>query len=384
MKQNNRKFKTSLLLISLFLLTSVIFFTGCMSRGATAAGWAGGVVQDNTLYVGSMTGNLVTVNLDDGSIVQSLPLESTQASTGFLSCGQAATRMVIYGSPVIADGLVVIGGNGATSKIYAFTTEEIRYEPRWVYPRDESISGALIGSVLYDNGKLYFGTSGNKIFALDARDGFKEWEIEIDDMIWSTPAVSGDTLYIGSFNKKLIALNTIDGSLKWEFETEGAIVSTPVVDGNTVYIGSFDRNIYALNAATGTVKWQFKAGNWFWAKPAVYGDVIFASCLDGKMYVLERATGRKKAEYDLGSPISSSPVIIDDMLIVGTQEGKLHAISEDDNGRGVVAVLEKGEKIYADLIAGDGKIYVHSSLDKVYEIDAKTGAKRELVINPES
>ncbi len=384
MKNYFNKLKTPLLLSCLLLLVSTIFFTGCMSRGATSAGWAGGVVKDNILYVGSMKGNLVSVNLDNGSIVQSLPLESTQASTGFLSCGQAATRMVIYGSPVIADGLVVIGGNGANSKIYAYTTEEVRYEPRWVYPRDESVSGVLIGSVLYDNGKLYFGTSGNKIFALDARDGFKEWEAEISDMIWSTPAISGDTLYVGSFNKKLIALSTVDGSVKWEFETEGAIVSTPVVDGTTVYIGSFDRTIYALNAATGTVKWQFKAGNWFWARPAVYGNVVFAPCLDGKVYVLDKVTGTKKAEYDLGSPISSSPVVIDDMLIVGTQEGELHAINEDDNGRGVVAVLEKGEKIYADLVAGDGKVYVHSSLDKVYEIDAKTGSKRELVINPES
>jgi outer membrane protein assembly factor BamB len=384
-----KKLKNTMVLVSLtaVLLLGIVFAPGCMgSRGAVSAGWAGGIVNDDVLYLGSMKGNLVSIDLTDGSIIQSLPLEKAASSGGFLSCGQAASRVVIYSSPVIAGDLAVITGNGNGSKIYAFPTEEVREEPRWVYPRDtETVIGTIVGSVVYDGTKLFFGTASNRIFALDAKDGFKEWETEISDMIWSTPAVDDDTLYIGSFDKKLYAVNTADGSIKWEFETEGAIVAPAVVSGSTVFIGSFDRNLYALNAETGTLKWQYRADNWFWARPVLTGDTLYAPCLDGKVYALDIADGSLIQEYDYENPISSSPVLVNGLLISATQEGKIYSISVNDGtDRGVLAALDKTEKIYADLFAADGKVYVHSNADTVYEIDAENGAKREIIIEIES
>ncbi len=368
-------YKIALIVLALF--ASVIILSGCSAtRGAVARGWAGGIVEGGVLYTGSMEGNLVSVNTSDGRLISSIPLETQEPTTGFLSCARVSSAVAMYSSPTIAGDLVCVGGyNG---KVYAFGRDEMRQEPRWVYPRQDDVGGSIIGGILYNEGKLYFGSANNLVFSLDAADGYKEWEIELPDKIWSTPVISNNTLYIGCFDNKLYALDTADGSIRWEYETGGAIVSTPVVSGNTVYVSSFDRTLYALNAATGSLKWKYTADNWFWAKPVVYNGVIYAPCLDGKIYAIDTGTGNVKTEYNLESPVSSSPVLTNDVLIAATQDGVIYSIDTTGTGHEILAVLE--EQVFAPLIAGDGKVYIHTNLDTLHEVDAKTGAKREIDI----
>lgn len=376
-------YKIAFLVLVIFAV--VIALPGCTAtRGAVARGWAGGVVEDGVIYTVSMEGNLVTINTTDWRTLSLIPLETQAPASGFLSCAQVSSSVAVYSSPVIAEDLIYIGGyNG---KIYAFSSNEIRQEPRWVYPRqNDIIIGPIIGGITYNDGKLYFGTGYNKVFALNAADGFKEWEIELPDKVWSTPVILNDTLYIGCFDKKLYALDTADGSIKWEYETGGAIVSTPVVDGNTVYFSSFDRYLYALNAVTGSLKWQFQADNWFWAKPVLYDGTIYAPCLDGKIYVINTSNGQQMEGYDFENPISSSPVVVDDVFLVATQQDKkgeirnsvLHYINLDNGTQGELFTFGKDENVFAPLAAYNGQVYVQTNLDELHEIDAKTGAKRQ-------
>lgn len=375
-------YKIAILVIVLFAM--VIALPGCAAtRGAVARGWAGGVVTDGIIYTASMEGNLVTINATDWRTLNTTPLETQEPSSGFLSCAQVSSAVAIYSSPITADDLVYVGGyNG---KVYAFSRDEMRNEPRWVYPRQDTVGGPIIGGIIYNQGKLYFGSANNKVFALDAADGYKEWETDLPDNVWSTPVILNDTLYIGCFDKKFYALSITDGTIKWEYETEGAIVSTPVVDGNTVYFSSFDRYLYALNAATGSLKWKYQAENWFWATPILYDGTIYAPCLDGKVYLIDTNNGQKEDEYNFENPISSSPVIVDDVFLVATQQDKkgeirnsvLHYINVKDGSHGELFTFSKDENVFAPLVASNGKVYIQTSLNELHEIDAKTGAKRQ-------
>jgi len=371
-------FKVSLLL--LILLLGGLVFSGCRAGlGAVPRGWSGGIIADETLYLGSMKGELVALRTSDGSRLWAVHLEKPSEEGGGFGCAPASTAVAIYGSPAIAEGKGLIYVGGYNGKIYAFSQEGERDEPRWIYPRQGYIGGPIIGGIIVEQGKLYFGSANQKVYALDA-DGFKEWEFETGDKIWSTPVINGDALYIGSFDKKLYALKTADGSKKWEFETEGAIVSTPLVHDDTVYIGSFDRYLYAVDAADGSLKWKFLADNWFWAKLVVHNDVVYAACLDGKVYALDAEGGSKEQVkfFDLGSPVSSSPVLVDDLLIVATEEGVIYAIDTGTNEEKQLVSL--GEEVYASLAASQGKVYIHTARDAVYEVDARSGATREFNI----
>ena len=367
----NRVLLVKVLLFLVILLVCGVSVFGCIGRGSVPKGWSGGVVADDTLFLGSMEGKLVAVGISSHTRLWEVPLETAEQAAGVFGCAPASTTVAIYGSPVVMEELVYIGGyNG---KIYAFSVG--KDEPRWVYPREDNLQPIVGGAIVYQ-GKVYVGCSDGKIYALDAADGYKEWEFQTGDKIWSTPVIDGDTLYIGSFDKKLYALSVTDGSKKWEFETEGAIASTPLVYNSTVYIGSFDRHIYAVKATDGSLVWksEVKADNWFWTKPVICNNTIYAGNLDGKVYILNAETGDEVVDaIDLGSPISSSPVLVDDSVIIASEEGRVWTIDTSNNQESELKDL--GQKIYAPLYASDGVVYIHTSEGKLHALDAQSGSK---------
>ena len=368
-----------------------------MSRG-----WSGGVVADDVLFIGSMEGMLIALNVSDGSRQgDPVALEAEPPPSGGLvgclptTCAPAAsTAVALYSSPAVNGDLVYIGGYDGRIYAFVFDGDELRDEPDWIYPRQGNVGGPIVGGLVVHQDKVYFGTSNGKVYALDALDGFKEWVVEIGDTIWATPAIDGDTLFIGTFDKKLYALDTETGEEKWQqpFETEGAITSTPVVYDNKVYIGSFDRRLYAVDAITGEQIWRFpatdedepKPSNWFWAKALVSDDeiVVYAACLDGKVYALDAENGEKVIEFDLGSPVSSSPVLVGDLIIVATEDGVVYTL---DTGSNHVRELKKlGEKVYAPLFASEGTVYLHTIEDNLYELDVQSGQSRKFTLTTET
>ena len=357
-KRNRGLLGKALLLLAILFVVGVTV-SGCGIR-TQPRGWSGVTVADDALLVASVEGKLVAVNTSDGGRLWGASLGTSEVA--------------IYGTPVVEGDLVYVGGyNG---KVYLFSFGED--EPRRAYPFDRDLE-PIVGGIVVSQGKLYFGCSDGKVYALDAAEVYKEWEFQTGDKIWSTPATDGQTIYIGSFDKKLYALDAIDGSKKWEFEAGGALVSSPLVYGNTVYIGSFDRYLYAIDAGNGNLRWRsaIEAGKWFWAEPIAYNDVIYAPNLDGKVYILDAESGQEVADaVDLGSPISSSPVVTNEQVIVASEEGKVHSVNTGNNQAKLLATVTEKEKIYAPLFASEGIVYIHtqaSKHDTLYALNAETG-----------
>ncbi|MFC1860904.1 PQQ-binding-like beta-propeller repeat protein [Chloroflexota bacterium] len=375
---NKLTVKISLLVI---LIISVLALLGCV-RGLQPIGWSGVAIADGNLFTGSKEGRLVAINAD-GSRRWSEPLKLPRSATGFgcapsyggggggASCsGGASVGVAIYGTPVVADGLVYIGGyNG---KVYAFNSNTL--ELRWIYPREDYLKPVISGLNVTSN-TVYFGTDDGKVFALDAATGDKEWEFQTGGKIWSTPTVDGDILFVGSFDNKLYALDTADGSIKWEYETGGAIASTPLVYENTVYTGSFDRNLYAINISNGSKKWEFSADNWFWAKPIVYNGIIYAGCLDGKVYTLDVNNGDKLNEYDLGSPVASSPIMMRDMVIFAAEDGRIYRIDTGSKQLKQLAAIDSKAQVSSPIAATDEVIYIHTPDLTIHPIYIEGGSK---------
>ena len=373
--------KKALLLVILLLLGLVL--ASCRGLGSIPKGWSGGTIVDGTLFIGSMEGQLVAMEIPSGRRLWAAPLEAPSEGGGGFGCTPAASAIAIYGSPVVAGDLVYVGGyNG---KIYAFAINETLNEPMWVYPPQDDIGGPIVGGPVVAQGMIYFGAANGTVYALDATRPIKRWEFPTEGKIWSTPAISGDTLFIGSFDNKLYALDISDGRKKWEFETEGAIVATPLIYNNTVYVGSFDRYLYALDATNGSLKWKFMAENWFWAKPLIYNNTIYAANLDGKVYALNAASGIPVEDnpfFDLlGDPISSAPVLYENSIIVVTEKGVVYALDTEFYQQRQLVDLE--EKVDAPLVVSDGIVYVHTDEDILYAVNVQSGAIQELNIKTE-
>ena len=383
------------LLLMLLLVVIVLAFAGCTRSIGIARGWSGGAVANGTIFVGSMEGEVFTLDATNGDMMgDPIKIEATAASGGLgciPTCGSAqATAIAIYGSPVIREDLVYVGGYDGKVYAYAFQNGVLRQEPRWVYPRQGSVDGPIIGGIAVDGDKLYFASASGTIYALDAADGFKEWEYSIGEKIWSTPAIANDTLYIGCFDEKLYAVDINDGTEKWNFQAEGAISATPLVYDGTVYFGSFDRHIYAVDETTGDLKWQFPEddtdgdtpGNWFWTAPVETDGIIYAACLDGKVYAIDGGNGNLVSTFDLGNSIASAPVVVDSKVIATStsltdMEAAVYALGSDNTKN---ELLTLDEKVYAPLFASGTTVYVHTTEDNLYAIDINTGASQKITL----
>ena len=183
-----KKYRAPLLLLAIVL--GGLALAGCQTgRGAIPRGWSGGTIDSGILFIGSQTGELVAVDTEDGSRIFSAALETEVPSSGILNCAPGSSAVAIYGSPSIGDNLVYVGGyNG---KIYAFNRDEFRQEPRWIYPRQEDIGGAIVGGTVLAQGQSYFGADTNKVYALNATDGLNAVEVGTVGAEARPPALSG-------------------------------------------------------------------------------------------------------------------------------------------------------------------------------------------------
>jgi outer membrane protein assembly factor BamB len=377
-------------LLALVIAIGLVAF-GCVS-GLAAVGWSGGTVADGTLYVGSQQGRLVAVSLTDDNrafsevltpVSQSGLFGCSASSGGLGGCAGGAAAVPIYGTPVVSGNLTYIAGyNG---KVYAYSYSNNNLATRWVYPREGNLS-SIVGGIAVAQGKVFFGCTDGKVYALDAEVGDYLWEsVATGDKIWGTPAVDGDTLYIGSFDKNLYAIDINTGEAIWEqpFKTQGSIFATPLIRDGVVYIGSFDRKLYAVDAATGKEIWHFpqddsvkKSSNWFWAQPVIINDVLYVGCLDHFVYVINPTTGVKITELDLKNPLASAPVVVADSIVFANTKGVVYSVSTINNELKELVDLKK--TVNGPLAAYGEIVYIHTQENVIQRINAVTGA----LLNP--
>jgi outer membrane protein assembly factor BamB len=376
------------------LLLITLIGAGCtsaLSRGV-AQGWAGGVVVDDTIIVGSRGGKIMALDATDGSLQGDPVVLTVQLPSRAFGCGGSGTSGVaIYSSPVINENLVYIGGY-TSGKVYAFLFdgESLTTESEYDFPREGDLGGAIVGELAIDQeGNVYFGCANGKVYALDATLR-SIWDYDTGDAIWSSPAITEDTLFIGNFGKKLCAIDISDGTERWAFETRGAIIATPLVNEDKVYFGTFGRRFYAVDITSGEEVWRFpeedndevRPQNWFWAKPLVSNGTIYAPNMDGKVYALDAETGTLTNRFDLGGAIVSSPVLIDGLIIVATQEGDVYSLNTVNNEQKLLASLD--EKVQAPLFASNDTVYVHTFEDNLYAIDVQTGTSQKFSLSTDT
>lgn len=355
-----KKIKPGKKLLPLLLLLSLLLVMGCVN--APSKGWSGPVVSDDgTLYVGTIDGKVIALNASDGTL-QSWEQELKEQKSSAFSCsGGISTPMSIYGTPVVKDGVVYIGGYDGN--IY------IKKADGSSYPTFDT-GGAIIGSPVIDGDTLYVGNSDGKLYALSIESTgniSNKWIFKTGDKIWSTPVVDSGVVYISSADHKLYAIDAGSGKEIWHFKAGAGILSTPLVFENKVYIGACDNNFYAISAATEEERlaaiargkgesapekeadWVYKeADNWFWTTALVYDSWIYAGNLDHKVYAINIETHAGKVVLETDGRVRTPPVLSNDgQIIIGSEDGWIYSINPADKTFSTFRDLE--EPIFAPI-----------------------------------
>ena len=341
----------SLFVKLILLLTLLAIFIGC-SRVGTAQGWSGGVLVDESLIIGSMDGQLLSLNTETG--------RQDWAPTLIRVDDDKDDRRAIYGTPAVYEGVAFLGSYDG--KIHAYDLED------GALLDTEPIADEIVGAPLIEHDVMYIGSSDGFMHAFNVSIRGQEitmerkWKFQAGSSIWSTPQVFENLLIFSSLDHKIYGLdltcNTCieSGSPEWVYETGGAVASSPLVLNGEVYIGSFDGNFYSLDALSGEEIWRFTgASNWYWGSAITDGSVIYAPSLNGSLYALNKNDGSLRWESKTKGAIVGSPAIVSDMIAYGSKDGDLY-VSELSTGI-VIGSCSTGDKIEAPIISDGDSVY---------------------------
>ncbi|HZQ64268.1 MAG TPA: PQQ-binding-like beta-propeller repeat protein [Gaiellaceae bacterium] len=277
-----------------------------------------------------------------------------------------STGGFVGSSPAIADGRVFFGSQN--QDVYAL--DATTGEERWTFETGKIV----FSSPAVANGVVYVGSHDGNLYALNESSGKERWRFATQGDVESSPTVAQGRVYVGSDDGKVYAVDAVTGTERWRFETGQPVFSSPTVSGRTLYVGSKDDNVYALDAATGRKLWRFTTGGEVWSSPAVSGGLVFVGSNDHNLYALDAATGAERWRFTTRGTVSSSPAVADGIVYVGSFDDGVYAL---DARRGTQKWrFRTGGVVFSSPTVADGVVYVGSHDRNVYALDAQTGRLR--------
>lgn len=325
------------LFILLILLAGLL--SGCAGGTGVATSWPGLTVNDGTAYVAYNT-FVYAVDVEAGTEVWRFPDEADNAVQFFAAPAITEDGRVLAGSynnrlysldaetgdpadqgwPFQGAGRFVASPLAAAGTVFAPTAAEVMYaldaetgevlwtfeteEAQWSTPvtngelvylpsmghrvfaidpqteelvwSTEDLGGAIVGSPVLEDGRLFIGTFAQQVLALDAATGEVIDRYDTNGWVWSAPALVDGRLYFGDLQGYVYALDAADLSEIWvvnpEEELKPAVAETPLVMNGSVYFATESGNFYALDAETGEVRWTQLLGGRLFSAPAATQD----------------------------------------------------------------------------------------------------------------
>lgn len=296
------------------------------------------VVSHNQLFVAAENGNLYAFDFTTKKLAWIYRTQGGIAST------PAVVDGVVYF--LSRDGYFYALAQEQGQLLWRFATKgEARFAAFGGYGLPPS-QGAIadpwdfyLSSPLVQGGKVYFGSSDQHVYALDAKTGVLVWAFKTDDIVHSSPAYDDNKIFIGSWGTRLYALDAQTGQQLWYFQGKAdrkdsvllGMQASPSIDKEHVYIGARDGFFYALNKTTGALAWSYDAKNTWVLSTAAIDDtaVYFATSDTGLFIALDKKTGKEKYTVNTHLWTYTSPILVNSrFLFVGTMSGELYGLDK--------------------------------------------------------
>ncbi|PYV41257.1 MAG: serine/threonine protein kinase [Acidobacteria bacterium] len=300
-------------------------------------------IVDATVYVGSQSGELVALNLTNGTVRWKY---RTNEGIG-------------ESSPCVGQGVVYVGDlSGVLHAVNASDGKKV-----WIFKTNGEIKSS---PVLVDD-RVLVGSYDEHLYCLSARDGSLLWKFRINGPVHCTagvadgiayisgcdetfravrisdgkeifhissgaytgasPALTPEAAYFGTFGNEVLGVNLRSRRVTWRYQHPKRqfpfYSSAAVVDGKLI-VGGRDKGVHCLNAKTGKVLWTFLTKARVESSPAVASGRVYVGSNDGRFYVLDLNKGTKLWEFLAGAPLSASPAIAAGRVVIGSQDGRLY------------------------------------------------------------
>ncbi len=319
--------KNKLLLTGVLLALGLVA-SGCVT-GLTPSSWSGVTADANYAY------------LAGGSYVYAINLETGVQVWRY----QPKPAQPLFATPALTpDGQLIVGG--FDHKLYSLNTQNGQVNWTFDQARDRWYGGALV-----ENEWIYAANADYNLYALDLHGNVRWTPFQADQALWSTPASDGQRVYVGTLGRKIYAIDTTTGKEAWEKALDGAVLGSPAVgpDG-TLYANTYGGTTAALDPTTGNILWQHTLKGWIWSGPVLDDGQLYFGGSDSTFYALDAKSGQELWKQQLNGAVIGSPAVTPDVIMIGTESGNVYFL--DHSGKILASPTVNGKLYGASVAAG--------------------------------
>jgi len=302
------------------------------------------LTYDSDIYVGD-DGELMKINTEDGSTDQSYSVKGRVQSPIFAndellyvtSSGdwgnlyainpKDGTKLWKYGSSYGKGNITAPAVTGDGVFFAQEFSEGFAADPNnGEILNTFNIGGDIEAPPITKNGAVYFGNEDGKVISYDISDYSNIWSSKPDSVVNSL-SFGDDSLFVAG-DEKIHSINPGNGSKQWTVNINKSIWSSPTVNDGVIYVpgGGLGRgSLYALDTSDGSELWRFDNADRYSA-PTIFHDEVCIGSDDGFMYVLDKNEGKLNWKIDARAKIRASPVVSEESIFVGNVDGSLYRI----------------------------------------------------------
>jgi outer membrane protein assembly factor BamB len=282
-----------------------------------------------------------------------------------LSSGEERWQINLPGSflsPAVIDDTVYVRAE-AGEEGYIFALTAANGSKRWQYKFPQvgssydNIGGHVTSPVVADG--LVLVGAAQTLLALDANSGQEVWSFAAEFPIVSSAAIANDLVYFADFTR-LYAVDLTTGQERWRFDHgKLALYFAPILVGDQVALTGYD-TIYMLERTSGALLWSTPFAELQVIPAGASGDHLYVKSTN-QLWALDLADGQVVWNYTTTNFVSL-PAITDDQLYVITRSGgggQVRALAQS-SGAEVWRQDQVDLANAAPVIAG-GRVYVRTT-----------------------
>ncbi|WP_298652192.1 PQQ-binding-like beta-propeller repeat protein, partial [uncultured Proteiniphilum sp.] len=269
-------------------------------------------VYNNTVWCASSDSFLYGLDLQNGK--QRFKLKNDKA---------------VVSSPACANEKVMIAGSDGHCRAWNVSTGKLLWE-------FDSVKNFVVTRPLVKDGVIFFGSWGNKFYALDIETGKPRW-------IWNSghsnrmlspaqvvPVATHGRIYLASPDRYMTVLDEDTGEVIWRYNDPENRVRESIgisEDGNTVYAKTMDGDILAIDATVTErkIKWISSGedmGYELTPTPVVEKNgIVYAPTDKGLIYAYRASDGAFLWKYRISSGLIN--------MILPAENGELYVSAMD-------------------------------------------------------
>jgi outer membrane protein assembly factor BamB len=142
----------------------------------------------------------------------------------------------------VLDGHLYVGT--MSNQVLSINLKTLRIDWEFEAPKRKQ---PFYASAAVEKDLVVIGSRDDKVWAIDRMTGKRKWDFLTDNKVDGSAVIVGDRIIVGSYDKKLYILDR-QGKKVADFELDGAVMGSAAVADGRVVIGTEKGTVYCLGA----------------------------------------------------------------------------------------------------------------------------------------